>query len=135
MKKIPFYRRVNGANAGMKEKIAWQLSKRPMTGAELSEILKIPLTEITSAMGAMMKQTRVICVTGSPVFIRDDGLTDRLYSLESRPKRVAPSPAVNIPISKKSLQCMLNGEKEKNTLAAKRRRKFIKAGTYCDSMN
>lgn len=133
MKKNPFYRRGgrDSPNAGLKERIAWQLSKRPMTGAELANIFGMTLVEFRKAAKHAIDGKGVATISAER-YITEDGRLDKIYTLERKPKRVVPNTEKRqrIFISMRSLRMMSNVSKEQYTLEAKRRAELIRRGEY-----
>lgn len=136
MKQNNFYRR-NFSNTkmnGFRERLAWQLSKRPMTGTELCEILGLELSVFNKRISSALRGTGVVHLTASEWFPVDDGLNDRLYTLESMGSRAFPKPKKSIHISKNSYGRANDETREANIKAARARAKLIKNGTYRDHM-
>lgn len=131
MRKIAMYRRGRGCpNDGAKEKIVWQLSKKNMSGKELSDIINIPFTTFNKIINSELRRTKVASISASEWFIDKDGNRDRIYSIEKKPRRIVPSHKKSIIISMKSFHAHGEKNKQKNTEAAQRRARLIKAGMY-----
>jgi len=134
MKKIAMYRRGKGyANEGLKERILWQLSKRPMTAKELAAALKIDVHYIVVQMrDRTLSIDKVAKITAGEWFTDDTGFRDRVYSLADKVRRQAPKTtrSQNILISKKSLSSLGEEQRQNNILAAQRRARLIAAGLY-----
>ncbi|WP_173634954.1 regulator [Paramixta manurensis] len=131
MKKNPFYRRnVAGKYSGLKEKVAWQLSKRPMSGSELATILRMDATEINRMMRYYITENAVVTITAGEWFRDESGFKDRIYTLGRKAKRVAPRPTKSIVVSLKSFKNASEEQRQKNILAAQRRARLIAAGLY-----
>nr|WP_154325080.1 regulator [Pantoea sp. 201603H] len=130
MKKIPFYRRNHGRNSGLKEKVAWQLSKRPMSGKELADIFRMEPAELNSIMRYYINENAVATITAGEWFIDESGFRDRIYTLEKKAKRIAPRPTKTIVVSLKSFKNAGEEQRQKNILAAQRRARLIAAGLY-----
>lgn len=133
MKKIAMYRRGRGCpNDGFKEKVTYQLSKRPMTGSELASILKMSLREFNHVISPEIRRTKVATITASEWTTDSEGNRDRTFTLTSSPKRIAPkvTPQKTIVISWKSFAEAGEEQRQKNILAAQRRARLIKAGLW-----
>ncbi|WP_407321797.1 hypothetical protein [Dickeya ananatis] len=138
-KRLHFYRRAGkpGApNAGLKERIVWQLSKRAMTGQELADILKMTRVELNRHLSTYLCSNGVAVISASEWVMTDKGYRDRTYTLERLGKSAYPT-AEGKPqlfMSQRSLECHLSSSREKGREAAKRRAKLIAAGIYQDHM-
>lgn len=127
MLKLPQYRRNNYPNSGFKEKVVFQLSKRPMTGRELSALFHMSLGQFNSIMrGCLRGETAVITAT-NPVPV--DGCTDFTYTLVST-KRITHKNPKAIVVSWRAFGMSTNDSQRRNTEAAQRRARLIKAGLW-----
>lgn len=136
MKRNPFYRRKGtpGKHDGVKERFIWQLSKRPMTGSELSQILKVPRNELNKLAGEYLKQTGVATIEASEWFQAEDGLKDRVYTLVKVGKKAYPTAGKSIIFSENSRKIALAGERDEKRELAKRRARLIKSGLYINEL-
>lgn len=130
MKKIAHYRRnASNKNGGFNERVTWQLSKGPMTGLQLSELLKVSLRDFNRNIRGVIKPGQTCRVARSnPVPV--DGVTDYTYTLLEKPKRITPpSPKPTITTIKAMAQ---RGEEQRvaATLAAERRARMIAKGWH-----
>jgi len=133
MRKVAQYRRSNGPNAGFSEKLAWQLSKGPATGRELSERFGMSLREFNRLiLNTLRHGGETLQVEASnPVRLRGNSI-DRTYTLVRRPRRVAP-PALPPMVINPSNDCSEEAKK-RNREAAKRRARLIASGLYLECM-
>lgn len=132
MKKIAMYRRGRDgcANAGLKEKIMWQLSKEPMTGQQLAQILKVSIRTIHDNLSdSVLLNQKVATVTAGEWFSNESGVRDRVYTAPRNPKRVAVKNKT-IVISNRSFSQVGEENRQKNIIAAQRRARLIAAGLY-----
>lgn len=132
MKKIAMYRRGRDgcANAGLKEKIMWQLSKEPMTGQQLAQILKVSIRTIHDNLSdSVLLNQKVATVTAGEWFSNESGTRDRVYAAPRNPKRVAVKNKT-IVISNRSFAQVGEENRQKNIIAAQRRARLIAAGLY-----
>lgn len=132
MKKIAMYRRGRDgcANAGLKEKIMWQLSKEPMTGQQLAQILKVSIRTIHDNLSdSVLLNQKVATVTAGEWFSNESGVRDRVYTAARNPKRVAVKNKT-IVISNRSFAQVGEENRQKNIIAAQRRARLIAAGLY-----
>lgn len=135
MKKIAMYRRsgIESPRAGLKEKIIWQLSNRPMTGQQLAEKLGVTRTELRCALnGRSRKDALVAEITAGEWILNHKGVRDRLYSLAGKARRVAPSvtESKRIVISLKNAGRANEEERQKCIAAAQRRERLMAAGLW-----
>jgi len=135
MKRVPLYRRTGrkGKLSGLKERIVWQLSKRPMTGRELCAVLDVELKELNKAMYHTLKRTSTVHITASEWVTGADGLSDRTYTLERKARLVVPQGKTRI-FTLNSMKHMGEDKKQEAIAAAKRRARLIKAGLYINEM-
>ncbi len=137
MRKVAMYRRGRGGiNDGLKERIIWQLSTRPMSERELSIALNEPRYRIRhNIRDHALSKCKVATITAGEWFTYDSGERDRVYTLESKARRVAP--AVNkrkdIVVSINSLRESGEDKRQKCIEAAARRSRLIKAGLWITS--
>lgn len=125
MRKIAQYRRNNHPNSGFKEKVTFQLSKKPQTGRELSAFFHMTLGEFNGLMrGCLRGKTAVIEAT-DPVQV--GSCTDYTYTLVST-SRVTPSRPQTMLISRRSLAERGEDKRQQNIIAAKRRARVIALG-------
>ncbi|MCA7012487.1 hypothetical protein LF934_07485 [Dickeya dadantii] len=131
----PFYRRGGnqGRNSGLREKIAWQLSKRPMSGQELADILNVPLPQLRSALSHIERQTAVMELSISDWQIID-GIRDRVYTLVRVGQRARPkaSQAKKIIISARSASNENPDARREGRKRARELARRIADGTYHD---
>lgn len=127
MRKLAQYRRNTHPNSGFKEKVAWQLSKGPRTGRELSAFFHMTLGEFNGLMrGCLRGKTAVIEAT-EPVQV--GSCTDYTYTLVST-SRVTPSRPQTMLISRRSLAERGEDKRQQNIIAAEKRARLIKRGWY-----
>ncbi|WP_336700072.1 hypothetical protein [Pantoea dispersa] len=125
MRKLPHYRRSTHPNSGFKEKVVFQLSKKAMTGRELSALFHMSLGQFNSLMrGCLRGETAVITAT-DPVPV--DGCTDFTYTLVSTKRKTCTNPK-SIVVSWRAFGMATNDSQKRNTEAAQRRARLIKAG-------
>ncbi|MCU5775071.1 hypothetical protein N5923_23565 [Erwiniaceae bacterium BAC15a-03b] len=133
MRKIAMYRRGRGCpNDGLREKVAWQLSKVPMTGKELAAIFRMEPRELHKALGSHFDRTKVATITATEWTTDSEGNRDRTYTLTASPKRIAPkvTPKKTIVVSWKAFAESGEEQRQENILAAQRRARLIKAGLW-----
>lgn len=131
MKQNPFYRRGKGSPYdGFKERACWQLSKGPMTGAELGAILKMTPREVHIQMRYQLRETQTASFSAGEWEIDSEGNRDRTYTLKSRPRRIIPRAGKTITISTKAFGMSGDDQRQKNIIAAQRRARLIAAGLY-----
>lgn len=136
MKRNAFYRRTGkpGKHNGLKERLIWQLSKRPMTGSELSQILKVPRNKLNKLAGEYLRQTGVAQIEASEWFDAEDGLKDRVYTLVKVGKKAYPTDGKSIIFSENSRKIALAGERDEKRELAKRRARLIASGLYINEL-
>jgi len=133
MKKVAQFRRSTGANARFSEKLAWQLSKGPVTGRELAERLGMTLSEFNRLVLHIMRRGgETLQVEASNQICLGGGSIDRTYTLGRNPRRVAPPPSKPMVINY-SNDCSEEAKK-RNREAAKRRARLIASGLYLECM-
>ncbi|WP_343463520.1 hypothetical protein [Pantoea sp.] len=98
MRKLAQYRRNNHTHSGFKEKVTFQLSKRLLTGRELSALFYITLGEFNHQMRECLEPCKSICITSSDP-LKVGRVFDHTYTLERKPKRLVPLNSVPIIIS------------------------------------
>lgn len=134
MIKQPLFRRGSqGQRCGIREKIVWQLSKRPMSCHDLAEILSVPAYVIRDNLNhGNLERCRSVNITAGAPFVNREGKRDRIYTMHGKPVRIVPDgpSRKQIFISKKSLSTRGNASREKYEEQAERRRRLIKAGLY-----
>lgn len=135
MKRVAFYRRSGKKSplCGLKEKVVWQLSKRPMTGRELCAVFGLSLAEFNRAVKNCLKNHGTAHIHASEWVRGADGLHDRTYTLVNVGYSY-PTAGKSVIISRRSRELAQNGEREKNREAAKRRARLIKAGLYINEL-
>lgn len=138
MKRVAFYRRggKEGTFTGLRERLAWHLSKGPATGRQICEAMGFKLAEFNAAIASknLLKQ-KTACITASEWFVDEDGFRDRIYTLEGKPRRVVPEGGKTVIYSIKSLRHSSQENRKRNTERAERRARLIKAGLYIDEFN
>lgn len=100
MRKIAQYRRNNHPNSGFKEKVTFQLSKKPQTGRELSAFFHMTLGEFNGLMRGFLRGKTAVIEATDPVQV--GSCTDYTYTLVST-SRVTPSRPQTMLISRRSL--------------------------------
>ena len=126
MRKLPQYRRGKYHN-GLRERVAWQLSKHPMTGRELSPLFHMSLSEFNASLHGGFKGETAVIERTDPVKV--GRCTDYTYTLIST-KRVTRKCAETIVISARSFGMAKPGNREKNIQDAQRRARLINAGLW-----
>jgi len=136
VKRITFYRRggSTGGNSGLKEKMVWQLSKRPMTGRELAAIFKMELPKFNKLVRQCIVDTGTVCISASEWVKGEDGLNDRTYTLERLGQRAFPKPGQSIIVSKNSYGNRNPESREQHRKAARERARLIASGQYRNHM-
>lgn len=133
MKKIAQYRRSNGPNSGFSEKLAWQLSKGPATGRELSAKLGISLIEFNRLiLNTMQRGGQTLQIEASNLVRLEGGSIDRTYTLIRKPRRVAPMPVKSMVINYRNDRS--DEAIAKFRKAAERRARLIASGIYLECM-
>ncbi|UYU30322.1 regulator [Siccibacter colletis] len=135
MKKLPFYRRPGrvGKFTGLKERMVWQLSKGPLTGTELCAIFGYSIAEFNKVVGKYIGVGKVVSISATEWFIRDDGTRDRIYQVEKKAKLVVPRGRSQV----FTRNTLLNVDPDKRKACidkASKRAGFIKAGLYFDEL-
>ena len=137
MRKVAMYRRGRGGvNDGLKERIIWQLSTRPMSERELSIALNEPRYRIRHNLrDHALRKCKVATITAGEWFTDESGERDRVYTLESKARRVAPAVTARkaIVVSINSLRGSGEDKRQKCIEAAARRSRLIKAGLWITS--
>lgn len=136
MKRVAFYRRAgrqDGKHTGLKEKIAWRLSKGQATGRELAELFGMPLTEFNVLIAHHIKWKKTVQIEATEWVKGEDGIRDRTYSLGKPPKYVSPRGKERI-FTVKAAEQEARGERAKNIERAERRARLIAAGLYIDEL-
>lgn len=128
MRKIAQYRRNNHPNSGFKEKLAFQLSKGPMTGSELCVIFKMSLSEFNSNIYDVLHKKGETLQVNATDPVKIGRVTDKTYSLARKPKRVPPTKGSQLVVSWKQLANTNEEKRLECEAAAKRRARLIKAG-------
>ena len=133
MRKIAQYRRNQHPNSGFSEKLAWQLSKGPATGRELSARFGISLSEFNRLIGnIILRGGKTMQITVSDVVRLKHGSIDRTYTLARKVRRVAPGKMTPIVINQSR-----DASEEARQIAveaAKRRARLIASGIYTECM-
>lgn len=124
MRKIAQYRRNNHPNSGFKEKVTFQLSKRPMTGRELCALFHMTLGEFNHQMRECLKPCKSLSIAASDP-VKVGKAFDHTYRLESKPKRLVPLNSVPIIISGGGFD---EERRQQAIIAAKRRARVIAMG-------
>ncbi|AER33632.1 hypothetical protein [Pantoea ananatis] len=125
MRKLAQYRRNNHPNSGFKEKVTFQLSKRPQTGRELSAFFHVTLGEFNGLMRGCLRGKTAVIEAANPVPV--DGCTDYTYTLIST-SRITPARPQTMIISRRSLAERGEDKRQQHIEAAKRRARLIKKG-------
>lgn len=138
MKRVGFYRRPQqDTPSGYKERIVWQLSKGPMTGRQIRELLKLETSQFWGAIYDAMKGGKVVSIERYDRHLTADG-EDWWYRLTGKPKFIAPA------AHQTSQQIVVTPRKREhdpqecrriNIERAARRARLIKAGLYIDEFN
>lgn len=129
MLKLAQYRRNGHPNSGFKEKLAWQLSKGPATGRELSALFNMSLSEFNSNMYDMLHKPGETLKVSASDPVKVGPATDHTYTMTRKPRRIVPRKDKNECVV--SLKQMSNRNEEARQQcieAAKRRARLIKAG-------
>lgn len=121
------YRRNGRPNQGFKEKVINQLSKKPMTGRELSVLFHMSLGQFNSIMRGCLRGEKAVITASDPVPV--DGCTDFTYTLVST-KRITHKNPKAIVVSWRAFGMATNDSQRINTEAAQRRARLIKAGLW-----
>ncbi|KAA5932362.1 MULTISPECIES: hypothetical protein [unclassified Pantoea] len=124
MRKLAQYRRNNHPNSGFKEKVTFQLSKRPMTGRELCALFHMTLAEFNHQMRECLKPCKSISISSSDP-VKVGRVFDHTYTLERKPKRLVPLNSVPIVISGGGFD---EQRRKEAIIAAKRRARVIALG-------
>lgn len=124
---LPSYRRNGRPNQGFKEKAVYQLSKGPRTGRELSALFHMSLGQFNSLMRGCLRGETAVITAADPVPV--DGCTDFTYTLVSTKRKTCSNPK-SIVVSWRSFGMATNDSQKRNTEAAQRRARLIKAGIY-----
>jgi len=127
MKTHNFYRRNAHPNSGFKERVCWQLSKRSMTGRELSALFHMTLGEFNGLMRGCLRGKTAVIEAANPVPV--DGCTDYTYTLIST-SRLTPTRPQTMLISRRSLAERGEDKRQQNIIAAEKRARLIKRGWY-----
>lgn len=128
MLKQPQYRRNRHPNNGFKEKVAWQLSKHPMTGRELSALFNMSFAEFNhNIRDCLRRQGETLQVEASAP-VKVGRATDKTYTLVRKPRRVTPTKKKEMVVSWNQLACKGEEHKKQAIEAAKRRARLIKKG-------
>lgn len=134
MIKNPMYRRGRpGIKSGVKERIIWQLSKRPMSGNELAEAIGEDYECVRKQLGnAALTKNKTVTITATDWFIDRTGKRDRIYTLHGKPRRSVAKVTANktIVVSLKSFNESGEDKRRINEEAAARRRRLIKSGMW-----
>lgn len=131
MKKVAQFRRSNGPNAGFSEKLAWQLSKGPATGRELSARLGMTLREFNRLVLHIMRRGgETLQVEASNQVCLGGGSIDRTYTLVRNPRRVAPPPCKPMVINYSNDRSEEAIKRHRE--AAARRARLIASGLYLE---
>lgn len=120
MRKNPFYRR-GRAGLGFKELAHWQLSKRPMTATELSQIFGMEPEEVKRKIRNLFRI--------GPATVMEDLVDDEtIFTLTATARRTVSKTNPAIHVSQRSP----TGDdiKQKHIEAAARRRRLMAAGLY-----
>lgn len=136
MKRVGFYRRTGkeGPHHGIKERVVWQLSKRPMTPTELAEILGVERWRILDNLTAMLKDEGVAQVVKGEEVARGTKKPEHLYHFKGLGSRIFPKCGKSILVSSKSAANATSETRIANIEKAKRRARLIAAGLYVDEM-
>jgi len=127
MLSLPSYRRNGRPNQGFKEKVVHQLSKGPPTGRELSALFHISLGQFNSLMRGCLRGETAVITAADPVPV--DGCTDFTYTLVSTKRKTCSNPK-SIVVSWRAFGMATSDSQKRNTEAAQRRARLIKAGIY-----
>ena len=127
MLKHPHYRRNQHPNSGFKEKVAWQLSKGPRTGRELSALFHMSLGQFNSLMRGCLRGETAVITAADPVPV--DGCMDFTYTLVSTKRKTCSNPK-SIVVSWRAFGMATNDSQKRNTEAAQRRARLIRAGYW-----
>lgn len=127
MLSLPSYRRNGRPNQGFKEKVVHQLSKGPRTGRELSALFHMSLGQFNSLMRGCLRGETAVITAADPVPV--DGCTDFTYTLVSTKRKTCSNPK-SIVVSWRAFGMATNDSQKRNTEAAQRRARLIKAGIY-----
>lgn len=127
MLKLPQYRRNNYPNSGFKEKVVFQLSKKPMTGRGLSALFHISLGEFNALMRGCLRGETAVITASDPVPV--GGCTDFTYTLVSTKRTTHKNPKA-IVVSWRAFGMVTSDSHRINTEKAKRRARLIKAGHW-----
>ncbi len=127
MLKVLNYRRNSHPNSGFKEKVVFQLSKKPMTGRELSALFHMSLGQFNSLMRGCLHGETAVITAADPVPV--DGCTDFTYSLIST-SRITPARPQTMLISRRSLAERGEDKRQQNIIAAEKHARLIKRGWY-----
>lgn len=128
MLKLAQYRRNNHPNSGFREKLAFQLSKREMTGRELCALFHMSLKDFNANIYDCIKQQGQTLQINATDPVKVGNTTDHTYSLARKPRRVTPTKRKEITVSWKQLANTSEEKRLECEAAAKRRARLIKAG-------
>lgn len=136
MKRVGFYRRIGkeGPNNGLKERIVWQLSKRPMTPTELAQILGAERFRVIDNLRNMLTDDAVARVSKGEEVQRENGMTEHFYHYEGPGNRIFPKAGKSMLVSAKSAKRADPEVRKQHVEKAKRRARLIAAGLYVDEM-
>ncbi len=123
MRKLAQYRRNTHPNSGFKEKIAWQLSKGPRTGRELSALFHMTLGEFNG----LLRGKTIVIEASEPVPV--DGCINYTYTL-IRTRRITRSHPETIIVSRRSFAELGEDKRQQNIIAAEKRARLISRGWY-----
>lgn len=127
MRKLAQYRRNTHPNSGFKEKVAWQLSKGPRTGRELSAFFHMTLGEFNGLMRGCLRGKTVVIEASEPVPV--DGCIDYTYTL-IRTRRIVSSHPETMIVSHRSFAARGDDKRQQNIIAAEKRARLINKGWY-----
>ena len=130
MRKIAHYRRNKHPNSGLREKICWQLSIKPMTGRELSALFNMSLPEFNSnILDILRRPGETIQITATDP-VKVDKCTDHTYTLARKPRRVLPTTRNDCFVSLKQMVNRSEEKRQECIEAAQRRERLMKAGLW-----
>ena len=127
MRKLAQYRRNTHPNSGFKEKVAWQLSKGPRTGRELSALFHMTLGEFNGLMRGCLRGKTVVIKASAPVPV--DGCTDFTYTLVST-RCIMRSHRETMIVSRRSFAERGEDIRQQNIIAAEKHARLISRGWY-----
>ncbi|KMK11700.1 hypothetical protein ABW09_24725 [Pluralibacter gergoviae] len=140
MKRVAHYRNGRpGRMAGMSEKCYWYLASHnnTATGAELAAFLKISLPEFNNCARVLTRNSGMVAnITASATWKTESGIVDRRFTLNGKPKFVAPQPTEKQYryFTKRSAEYAQISSREICIAQAQRRAQLIAAGLYIDEL-